>query len=145
MREFSKSVASAGLAGVLFGARQMTNVLTQPPRNGESDPATEGLNAIAQAAADQLGSLRETYHAANRIQQSAIDTGWRFVSFDAFNSYGTPESMSSFAKQTTDQLRKWMGTDCGCGSSQCKGDCGCQGGQRESDPASPWRTNDPEN
>ena len=30
MKEFSKSVASAGLAGMLFGARQMANVMTQP-------------------------------------------------------------------------------------------------------------------
>jgi hypothetical protein len=144
MKEFSKSVASAGLAGVLFGARQLTNVLTQPPRNGESDKATEAFNAIAQAAADQCGSLRETFHAVDRIQRAAIDTGFRFVSFDAFGSHGTPESMSTFAQQTTDQFRKWMGGGCGCGNSDCGGDCGCGGGNEESNASSPWRSSGPE-
>ncbi len=137
MKEFSKSITSAGLAGVLFGARQLANVVTQPPRNGESDKATEAFNSIAQAAADQCGdSLRETFHALDRMQREVIDTGFRFVSLDAFNSYGATESFSGLAKQTTDQFRKWMGGQCGCGSVTCAGDCGCAGEPSKQD--SPW-------
>lgn len=117
MKEFTKSVASAGLAGLLFGARQVTNVVTQPPRNGDSDKATESFNAVAQAAADQCGdSLRETYHALDRIQREAIDTGFRFVSLDAFNSRGARESLSGFAQQTTEQVRNWLGECNACDS-----------------------------
>lgn len=138
MKEFSKSVASAGIAGVLFGARQFANVVTHPPRNGESDKATEAFNAIAQAAADQCGdSLRETFHALDRIQREAFDTGFRFVSLDAFNSYGATDSMSGFAKQATDQFTKWIGgKGCRCGCSDCAGQCG--GTEKDADPASPW-------
>jgi len=138
MKEFSKSVASAGIAGMLFGARQFANVVAQPPRNGESDRATEAFNAIAQAAADQCGdSLRETFHALDRIQREAFDTGFRFVSLDAFNSYGATDSMSGFAKQARDQFSKWMGgRKCRCGSSDCTGGCGCA--EPQADPASPW-------
>jgi hypothetical protein len=117
MKEFTKSVASAGLASLLFGARQITNVVTQPPRNGDSDKATESFNAMAQAAADQCGdSLRETFHALDRIQREVIDTGFRFLSLDAFNSHGATESLSGIARQTTEQFRRWMGD---------RGECGC--------------------
>jgi hypothetical protein len=137
MKEFSKSVASVGLAGALFGARQLANVVTQPPRNGESDKATEAFNSIAQAAADQCGdSLRETFHALDRIQREFIDTGFRFVSLDAFNSHGATDSLSGIAKQTTDQFRKWMGGGCGCGNADCSGDCGCAKSGAEQD--GPW-------
>lgn len=126
MKEFSKSIASAGLASALFGARQLANIVTQPPRSGESDKATEAFNSIAQAAAEQCGdSLRETFHALDKIQREALDTGFRFLSLDAFNSYGATDSFSGFAKQTTDQFRKWMGSGCGCGNAYCRGDCGC--------------------
>lgn len=121
MKEFTKSVASSGLAGLLFGARQVTNIATQPPRNGDSDRATEAFNAVAQAAADQCGdSLRETYHALDRIQRSAIDTGFRFASFDAFNSHGANESLSGFAQQTTEQFRRWFGDCKSCGDEEMR-------------------------
>jgi hypothetical protein len=127
MKEFTKSVTSAGLASLLFGARQLTNVVTQPPRDGDSDKATESFNAMAQAAADQCGdSLRETFHALDRIQREAIDTGFRFLSLDAFSSHGAAESFSGIARQTTDQFRRWMGDrgDCGCDEETPQNRCG---------------------
>lgn len=119
MKEFSKSIASAGIASLLFGVRQLSNVAMTPPRSGESDKATEAFNVLAQAAAGQCGdSMRETFHAMDRIQREAIETGFRFLSLDAFNSHGVNESVSGFARQTTDQFRRWMGdrTDCNCDS-----------------------------
>lgn len=117
MKEFAKSIASAGMASLLFGARQLTNVVTNPPRSGESDKATEAFNLMAQAAAGQCGdSMRESFHAMDRIQREAIDTGFRFLSLDAFNSHGVNDSISGFARQTTEQFQSWMGdrADCGC-------------------------------
>ena len=117
MKEFTKSVTSAGIASMLFGVRQLSNIVTTPPRNGSVDPATEAFNVMAQAAAGQCGdSMRETFHAIDRIQREAIETGFRFVSLDAFNSHGVNETMSGFARQTTEQFHKWMGK---------RGDCGC--------------------
>lgn len=149
MKEFSKSVTSAGIAGMLFGARQMANVMTQPPRNGESDRATEAFNAVAQAAADQCGdSLRETFHALDRIQREAFDTSFRFISLDAFNSYGANDSLSGFAKQITEQVSGWMGGGRRSGGANCAGcgGCGntnCEGCREEpaADSASPWSSN----
>ncbi|MEQ1825202.1 MAG: hypothetical protein ABL921_04625 [Pirellula sp.] len=117
MKEFTKSVASAGIASLLLGAKQLSNVVTQPPRTGESDKATEAFNVMAQAAAGQCGdSIRESFHAIDRIQREAIDAGFRFLSLDAFNSRGFNDSISGLAQQTTDQFQRWMGrpTDCGC-------------------------------
>lgn len=117
MKEFTKSVASAGIASLLFGARQISNIVTNPPRSGESDKASDAFNVMAQAAAGQCGdSMRESFHAIDRIQREAIDTGFRFLSLDAFNSHGVTESISGFARQTTDQFQRWMGDrkDCGC-------------------------------
>ena len=137
MREFTKSIASAGIAGALFGARQLANVLTQPPRNGETDRATEAFNSIAQAAADQCGdSLRETFHALDRIQREFIDTGFRFVSLDAFSSNGATDALSGIAKHTTDQFRNWMGGSCGCSNADCAGQCECA--QETTEQEGPW-------
>ncbi len=117
MKEFAKSIASAGMASLLFGARQLTNVVTKPPRNGESDKATEAFNLMAQAAAGQCGdSMRESFHMMDRIQREAIETGFRFLSLEAFNSHGVNDSISGFARQTAEQFQSWMGdrADCGC-------------------------------
>ncbi len=112
MRDFSKSVASASLAMSLFGARQMYNVVTQPPRSGESDRATEAFNAMAQAATDQCSeALRETYHAADKIQREAVNAGFRVLSLDAFSSYGATEALSGMVRQAAEQLQRWVGQE----------------------------------
>jgi hypothetical protein len=109
MKDFTKSVASAGLASLLLSARQMANLATQLRRDGDTHRATESFNVMAQAAADQCGdSLRETYYVLDRIQRAAIDTGFRFLSLDAFNSHGATESLAGMAQQTTEQVRRWM-------------------------------------
>ena len=140
MRDFTKSMVSAGMAGAFFGAKQLTNVVSKPPRTGESDNATESFNAMAQAAIAQCdGPLRETFHAMDRIQREAIDTGWRFIRLDAFNSNGAADSFAAFAQEATSRVRGWMaGGDCGCQRNQCNGDCGPQA--QPSDNGT-WRTN----
>ena len=136
MKEFSKSIASAGLAGALFGARQLANVITQPPRNGESDKATEAFNSIAQAAADQCGdSLRETFHAVDRMQRAVIDTGFRFVSLDAFNSYGATESFSGSRRNAT-RSTVFFNASASCICWVC---CSTSRSARQSDSTATWR------
>ena len=138
MREFTKSLASAGLAGALFSAKQVANVITKPPRSGESDQATASLNAMAQAAADQCGgSLRETFHALDQMQRQAIDTGFRFIKLDALSSRGSADALSAFAQETTQQFKQWMGGCCECGGASCNCECDCQ---QESSEAGPWRS-----
>lgn len=110
MREFAKSLTSAGIAMSLFAARQVANVITQPPRSGESDRATQAFNAVAQAAVDQCSeSLRETYHAADKIQREAVHAAFRVLSLDAFTSYGAAESISGIARQVLDAGRSMLG------------------------------------
>lgn len=124
MREFTKSVASASLASALFAARQMANVVTPAPRNGTSGQTTESFNAVAHAVAGQCGdSLREAYHALDRVQRAAVDTGFRFLSLDALGGRGASESVSGFAKQTSEQFQSWLNSrnDCSCRQADTEG------------------------
>jgi len=134
MRELTKSIMSASIAGALFGARQLTNVATQPPRNGEPDAASEAFNTIAQAAADQ-SKMADTFHAVDRIQRQFVDTGFRFLSFDALRSTTATESASAFAEQASNQFRQWVG-GCGCGNQDCDGSCE----HPTHEPENPWHT-----
>jgi hypothetical protein len=125
MKEFTKSVASIGLAGALFSARQISNVVIQPPRSSDSDKATDSFNSVAQAVADRCGdSLRETYHAVDRIQRESIEAAFRFLSLEAFTSHGAGESFSGIASQVSSQFRAWMSDrgDCGCDDIETSGE-----------------------
>ena len=112
---------------------------------GRAGAAAAGLGAVlvvpevAQAAAAQCdGPLRETFHALDRIQREAIDTGWRFVKLEAFNSNGTADSFSAFAQEASQRVRDWMGGACGCEGTDCQGGC-CA--TQQTPESGPWRTN----
>jgi hypothetical protein len=73
MRELTKSSISFSWVLSLFGLKQMTNLLT-PGQPGQSHPATDAFNEVAQSAEQQLGqTLRAAYQAGDRLQRGFVD------------------------------------------------------------------------
>lgn len=104
MREFTKSAVSAGLAGSLFGVRQVVNAFT-PATPGEPNRATEAFNSVAHAMADQCGdSLRETFHSADKMQRELVDLSTRFLSPGETPAGEATGSWSGMVNQATEQI-----------------------------------------
>ena len=122
MREFTKSAVSAGLAGSLFGIRQITTSLSES-RPGEPHKATDAFNSVAQAMADQSGdSLRETFHAADKMQREIVDLTFGFLTFERSQSDTPQGSWTGMATQAAEQMGQWISNmtssaNCGCDSS----------------------------
>lgn len=121
MREFTKSAVSAGLAGSLFGVRQVVNAFA-PAAQGEPNKATEAFNAVAHAMADQCGeSLRETFHSVDKLQRELVDRSTRLLSPGQAPPDGTAGSWTGMVSQATEQMGQWFSSvtagGCGCGSS----------------------------
>ena len=115
MREFTKSLLSAGISTAVFSARQAGVVLTRPPSSEGPHPATDAFNAIAQSAADQCGNgLRETINTIDKIQRNAIDSVFRSVSLDNMNQGQNAESAVNVFGQAASQMQTWFNEGCGC-------------------------------
>ena len=115
MKEFTKSILSAGIATAVFSARQAGVLLTRPPSNEGPHPATDAFNAIAQSAADQCGNgLRETINTMDRVQRNAIDSVFRSASLDNMNQGQKAEAAANVFGQAASQMQSWFNEGCGC-------------------------------
>ena len=115
MKEFTKSLLSAGISTAVFSARQAGVILTRPPSSEGPHPATDAFNALAQSAADQCGNgLRETINTMDKIQRNAIDSVFRNVSLDNMNQSNNAEAAANVFGQAANQMQSWFNEGCGC-------------------------------
>lgn len=115
MREFTKSILSAGISTAVFSARQAGVILTRPPSSDGPHPATDAFNAIAQAAADQCGNgLRESINTMDKMQRQGVDSIFQSVALDSINRNGQAETTANFFGQATQQMQNWFNEGCGC-------------------------------
>jgi hypothetical protein len=73
MREFTKSLFSFSWAMSLFGARQMTGLLSRPGQ-GQTGGCVEAMDEVTKAMENQLGeTLEQTFKAGDKLQRGALD------------------------------------------------------------------------
>jgi len=118
MREFTKSLFSFSWAMSLFGARQMTGLLSRPEQGQPGGGSAEAMDEVTQAMEGQLGeTLQKTFKAGDKLQRSAMD-----MMFGMFGGRGmTPGGM--------EDVMRGMSGWAGCGS--CEQDAQQQQGQPE--------------
>jgi len=157
VREITKSSLSAGLAMSVFGLQQFMN-LCRPRRSNGASTAAESLNSVAQAMVDQSSdALRETFHASDKIQRGLVDMTFRLLALEPLRSPGAASTISGAARQTTEQIRRWMegmgvatGGGCGCRGDRGPNDrrtgtvwaAGAGAGPSERDRDTAWRQGD---
>lgn len=122
MKELAKAAMSVGMASALFGARQMTNLLS-PNRKDQGDQAADTLNNLASTLMGQCGEpLRDTFDVADKMQREMLDTALRAFSVGTpGNAEGTSGSWTGAVTQAVSQMGQMFGgftRDAGCGCNE---------------------------
>lgn len=86
MRELTKSMLSFSWAMPLYGMKQVLNLSFPQDMSRPFDRATEGFEAVAGVARDQMGAtIKGLFDAGDRIQRGMIDLMFSFVPADVFD------------------------------------------------------------
>lgn len=84
MRDLTKSMLRFSWAMPLFGMNQLTN-LSLPTRSNQ-DKVVDALDAVSDAARDELGSgLADLYDTGDRVQRGVVELTFRAFMLDLFD------------------------------------------------------------
>lgn len=134
MKELAKAAMSVGMASALFGARQMTSLLSSD-RKDQGDQAADALNNLASTLVGQCGEpLKDTFDVADKMQRQILDTALRAFSVGAAD--GASGSWTGAVTQAVSQMGQMFG---GFTSDM---DCGCDDNKEDNEtgwgPVPPW-------
>ena len=77
MKELTTALLRVGTASAMFGARQLTNLLSANPKDRGAQ-AAETLNTVASTLMDQCGEpLRDSFDVAEKMQRELVDSALR--------------------------------------------------------------------
>src|SRR6185437_10977879 len=92
--EFTKSLFSFSWAMSLFGARQMTGLLSRPGQGQANGGCVEAMDQVTQAMEDQLGeTLQQTFKAGDKLQRGALDMMFGMFGGRGMNPGGMQDMM----------------------------------------------------
>ena len=107
IRDLTKSMLSFSWALSLFGAQQVTNLLTPQSPSQPTHKVKAAFDTVTQATEEQFGdAIKGAFKVGDQLQKGMVDLAFSFFTLEVLNPSRLMKMTSDMMQQTSETFRQ---------------------------------------